>query len=103
MTGPEATIEQYLKESVEGAGGMCIKFKGQKDVPDRVVILNGLTVFVELKAPGAKPRQSQVRMFTAMQIAGAMVFWLDGKDKVDEFIVFMLQDMDEPRIIRLDS
>ena len=97
MTGPEATIEQYLKESVEGAEGMCIKIKssGVRGVPDRVVILNGLTVFVELKSESGNVSRHQQRTFTAITAAGGFVFLLDSKDRVDDFMTFMLQDVDE--------
>ena len=89
MSGPEAIIEKHLKKEVEKAGGMCIKFTGQKDVPDRVVILNGITAFVEVKAPGVKPRASQKRMFGKMYDAGAIVFVLDSKEGVTEILRFM--------------
>ena len=89
MSGPEALIENHLRKEVKKAGGMCIKFTGQKDVPDRVVILNGITAFVEVKAPGVKPRASQKRMFGKMYDAGAIVFILDSKEGVTEILRFM--------------
>jgi hypothetical protein len=104
VTGQEAKIEQYLREQVEGAGGVCLKFTGTKrGVPDRVIVLNGLTVFVELKAPkGGKVSAHQDRMFRKIMAAGGFVFLINTKDQVDDFIVFMLQDDDTPQLILPD-
>jgi hypothetical protein len=100
MTGPEATVESYLKTSVEAADGVCIKIKasGVKGVPDRIVTMNGLTVFVELKSKSGKLSIHQQGIYRKITAAGGFVFVLDSKDAVDNFMVFMLQDEDEPTI-----
>ena len=108
MAGPEANIEKYLKQRVTDEGGLCMKCTGFKDAPDRIVILAGMTVFVEVKAEGEVPRDSQIRMFNKMVEAGGFVFVIDTKDKVEAYIDFVTQDMDalteEPSpIIRLNS
>lgn len=57
-TGPESVIEQHLRLSVEDAGGQCLKLISTKaGVPDRVVVLNGWVVFVELKRPELRGRK----------------------------------------------
>ena len=93
--GPEAKIEAYLVKSVKDAGGMAVKNKGTRGFPDRTVLLNGLVVFIEVKAEGEEPRPEQIRMFTKISAIGCMVFVIDSKDRVDDFMVFMLQDMEE--------
>ena len=60
----ERSIEKMLKKKVEQAipGAKCMKFisPGYTGVPDRVILLPyGVTVFVELKRPGAVPRIRQ--------------------------------------------
>lgn len=55
----ESKIEAYLRQRVKDLGGIAYKFTspGNSGVPDRLVLLPGnRTVFVELKAPGKKPR-----------------------------------------------
>lgn len=58
----EKNIEAYLVRRVKELGGVAYKFvsPGHAGVPDRLVCLpGGLTWFVELKAPGKKPRPLQ--------------------------------------------
>ena len=64
----EAVVERYFKKRCESEGFLCYKFTspGTDGVPDRVIIGHGLTVFVELKAPGEKPRKLQVHTFDEM-------------------------------------
>ena len=47
----EKSLEQNLRREVLRLGGLCWKFTspGTAGVPDRVVILNGEVIFVELK------------------------------------------------------
>jgi len=50
-------------------------------VPDRVVILPDLpVVFVECKAPGAKPTAAQAREHKRIENAGGRVFVIDSVD-----------------------
>lgn len=54
MATKEASIEDYLRSSVERLGGVCIKLSpvGLRGVPDRLMVLPGpRVVFVELKRP----------------------------------------------------
>ena len=97
MTGPEAKVEAYLKACVEDAGGECIKIKasGVKGVPDRIVIINGVTCFVELKSKSGKLSMHQRKMFSRIHGAGGIIFVLDDKDRIDDFIVFALQDFED--------
>ena len=55
----EKTIEQKLAAAVKKYGGICPKFTspGFDGMPDRIVLMpNGKMAFVEVKAPGEKPR-----------------------------------------------
>lgn len=55
----EKLIEQKLVKAVKAAGGLCPKFvsPGMAGMPDRLVLLPGSRLaFVEVKAPGKKPR-----------------------------------------------
>ena len=76
----EKPIEQSLVKAVRQMGGMCPKFisPGMDGMPDRMVLLpKGKIVFVEVKAPGKKPRPLQVRRHEQLRKLGFSVFILD--------------------------
>ena len=55
----EKTVEQKLVKAVKNRGGICPKLvcPGFDGMPDRLVLLpDGKVGFVEVKAPGEKPR-----------------------------------------------
>ncbi|MED1419035.1 VRR-NUC domain-containing protein [Bacillus smithii] len=85
----EKEIEIYLRDQVKKAGGKAYKFEspGNDGVPDRIVIFPGNRVyFVELKAPGKKPRPLQVKQMKVIASFGCDVRVIDSKQGVDEFI-----------------
>lgn len=83
----EKEIEKYFFKKIEELGGLCYKFTSpsKRGVPDRIVIFNGLVVFVELKRPGEKLRILQLLIHTRMRERGAIVVTIDSKKEVDEF------------------
>ena len=88
MGKPEACVENHLKRQCERRGWLCYKFMpcGVNGVPDRIVIGNGHTVFVELKAPGEVPRKNQLAVHRKMRKAGAEVHVIDNREDVDAFL-----------------
>ena len=85
----EAAIERRLKQKVEAAGGKALKFTspGWAGAPDRLVLMpNGRMVFVELKAPGRKPRPIQLKRHDVLRALGFEVVVIDSPEGVDEFI-----------------
>ena len=85
----EKEVEQTLVRSVRKAGGLCMKFNcpGMDGVPDRLVLLPfGKFAFVELKAPGQKPRQLQIARHRLLRKLGFKVYVLDDIDKIGEII-----------------
>ena len=83
----ESTIENYLVERVKALGGEVRKVKwiGRHGAPDRVVMLPGLLMWVELKAPGEKAKPHQVREHERMRKMGQIVAVIDSMELVDEF------------------
>ena len=76
----EKTIERKLVNSVNAAGGLCPKFvsPGMDGMPDRLVLMpGGRLLFVELKAPGKKPRPLQLRRHAQLRALGFRVSVLD--------------------------
>lgn len=59
----ETLIEQKLVKDTKAAGGIALKFTspGFDGMPDRVLLFpDGRLCFVEVKAPGKKPRPLQL-------------------------------------------
>ena len=86
MGKKEAKIENYLKESAEKKGFMCLKFVSPSldGVPDRIIIGHGLVFFVETKAPGGTPRKLQISIMRTMKEHGALVFVADTQQQIDQ-------------------
>lgn len=84
----ESQIESYLVERTKAAGGECRKLKwvGRNGAPDRIVMLNGKVIFIELKAPGEKAKPHQVREHERMRRMGQRVEVVDSFERVDEVL-----------------
>ena len=81
----ENVIEKYLKDELQKAGGICWKWNSSSliGVPDRICMLNSNVVFVELKRPGGKPRDSQIDVHKRMALRGIGTLVIDTKEGVD--------------------
>lgn len=84
----ESTIENYLVERAKALGGECRKLRwiGRNGAPDRIVMLNGQVIFIELKAPGEKAKPHQVREHERMRRMGQRVEVVDSFERVDEVL-----------------
>ena len=85
----EREIERKLVEAVRKTGGLALKFvsPGWSGAPDRIVLLpGGKAGFVEVKAPGKKPRPLQVRRKKQLEQMGFKVFVLDGTGQIGGII-----------------
>ncbi len=81
----EKEVEQALVRSVRKVGGLCMKFTcpGMDGVPDRLVLLPfGKCAFVELKAPGKKPRPLQIRRMKQITALGIPCYVIDAKEQI---------------------
>lgn len=81
----EQQIEAVLKARVEALGGLCWKLvcPGTTGVPDRICLVGGRVVFVEVKAAGEKPRPIQTRRIQQLRDLGFQVLVLDSLDGVE--------------------
>jgi hypothetical protein len=98
----ESRVERYLKRQVEKIGGKAYKWNptGVIGVPDRMVLLpGGKVIFVELKAPGEKPRKIQAYRAKELSKLGFQVECLDTIEKVDLFIKELMQDAQDKSIM----
>ena len=81
----EKTIEASLVGEVKMRGGICPKFTspGMDGMPDRLVLLpHGRFCFVEVKAPGEKPRPLQLHRHKQLRRLGFKVYVLDGTEQI---------------------
>ena len=81
----ENTIEAALVDEVKRRGGFCPKFTspGMDGMPDRLVLLpHGRFCFVEVKAPGEKPRPLQAYRHRQLRRLGISVYVLDGTEQI---------------------
>lgn len=85
----ERDVAEYLKKRVTEYGGIYrkVSWEGRSDAPDYLIMIGGAHFFIETKAPGERPRPSQIREFTKMFDYGGIAtrvvstFW-----EVDDFI-----------------
>ena len=85
----EKRIEQKLVKMTSQSGGVALKFvsPGCAGVPDRLVLMpGGKAAFVEVKAPGRKPRPLQIRRISQLRRLGFRVFVLDGTEQIEEVL-----------------
>lgn len=85
----EKDIEQKLLTAVKAYGGVCWKFTspGTAGVPDRIVLMpHGKIAFVEVKAPGEKPRPIQRLRIRTLRRLGFKAFVLDSSDQIGGII-----------------
>ncbi|MFB8607540.1 VRR-NUC domain-containing protein [Enterococcus casseliflavus] len=85
----EKQVEQALVKAVKRAGGICPKFTspGLAGVPDRLVLMpNRKLGFVEVKAPGKKPRALQLYRMKQLTELGFQCFVLDEIEQIPELL-----------------
>ena len=81
----EIIVDRKLITAVKKRGGICPKWvcPGCDGMPDRMVLLpNGKIGFVEVKAPGEKPRALQLARHRMLRKLGFLVFVLDDPQQI---------------------
>ena len=87
----EKDIEDYLCEQVHTLGGEVRKagWVGRRHCPDRRIMHPMLCCWVEVKAPGQKPRPGQVREHDRMRLLGEKVHVVATYDEVDALLAII--------------
>ena len=78
-----------LVRTVKQMGGRAVKFisPGFDGIPDRLVLLpGGKCGFVEVKAPGKKPRALQLVRHEMLKALGFKAYVLDSIQQIEEII-----------------
>ena len=81
----EKQIEHKLVQAVKAEGGICPKLvsPGTDGMPDRMVLLPEAHIgFVEVKAPGQRPRAIQERRHKQLRELGFQVAVLDDPEQI---------------------
>ena len=81
----EKELEKKLTLEVKKRGGLAVKFvsPGFDGMPDRIVLMpRGIIAFVEVKAPGKRPRPLQIARHKFLRGLGFLVFVLDNEKKI---------------------
>ena len=85
----EKKIEKKLVKRIREIGGLALKFvsPGYDGVPDRLILIAyGKIAFVEVKAPGEKPRPLQVSRINKIKSLGFKVYVLDDEKQIGGII-----------------
>lgn len=82
---PEKRLETYFTKKAEENNCLQYKFtSGVTGVPDRIMIYNGTTAFVELKAKNGVLSERQKFIIKMMKSHGATVFVPFSKEDIDD-------------------
>lgn len=104
-TTPEREIEKYLREKIKEIGGRAIKMVPafESGIPDRQILYQGRTVFVELKKAGKNPSAIQAVFMRELEKMGFETRVIDSKEKVNQLISFLTNENTEPTIQTPDA
>ena len=81
----ENQIENKLATEAKKLGGIALKFVSPSfdGMPDRLVLIpDGHIAFVELKAPGKKPRPLQLARHRLLRSLGIRVYVTDSAEQI---------------------
>jgi hypothetical protein len=83
----ESRVEQALRHACEKRGVYIRKFTspGHVGVPDRIILINGRTIFVETKSPIGDLDPWQIREHHRIRQAGGVVLVIYTLDDVENF------------------
>ena len=85
----EKTVESKFTSAVKAKGGLAVKFTSPRfnGMPDRLVMFpSGRIAFVEVKAPGEKPRPLQLSRMKLLRRLGFKAFVLDDIEQIGGII-----------------
>ena len=91
----EREVERLLNRAVKGLRGLCLKWvsPGFDGVPDRIVQLPGGRIgFVEVKAPGERPRPLQLAGMKMLKELGFRAEVVDCPERIREVLDKILGD-----------
>lgn len=91
----EKKLETKLIKAVKKKGGLALKLvsPGFSGLPDRLILIAyGKIGFVEVKAPGKKPRPLQVARHEQLRKLGFKVYTLDDECQIKKILEEVMQN-----------
>jgi len=91
----ENKLEKKLVKAVKERGGIALKLvsPGFAGLPDRLILIAyGKIAFVEVKAPGKKPRPLQVTRHEQLRNLGFKVYTLDDECQIKTILEEVMQN-----------
>lgn len=87
-TTPEGRVAAALRQAVIEAGGEIrkLKWEGRNGAPDYFILFHGRIFLIECKAPGQRPRASQMLEFERLLAQDIMVLVLDKAEEAKTLI-----------------
>lgn len=89
----ESTVVSQIKKHLEDLGHIVFKYHGSPWSVNGFADLHGHLVpsgrafYIEVKQPGKKPRQDQLAFLNRMHESGALAFWTDNLQDVDNHLL----------------
>lgn len=89
----EKDLEKKLVREIAKKGGKALKLNSSiRGLPDRIILMpEGNITFVEMKAPGGKPRPLQQKRIKMLQQLGFKVEVLSTVETVEAFLKEVIQ------------
>jgi hypothetical protein len=85
----ESYVEKKIVDYAKTLGYLSIKFPARyiRGFPDRLFInACGVTIYLEIKKPGAKPTMKQLQMIEQLKAQRCAVFWVDNIEDGKEIL-----------------
>lgn len=85
----EKDLEKKLTQATKKRGGISLKLvsPGNSGIPDRLILLpEGKHAFIEVKAPGKKPRPLQERWQVRLNNLGHQAYVLDNPNHIESIL-----------------
>jgi Holliday junction resolvase len=85
----EAEVEKKIVQLAKTLGIYTRKFTSpsHRAVPDRIFICGGVVLFLEIKAKGKRPTESQRHEMALIAAAGGLVGWVDNVESAKSYLM----------------
>jgi len=84
----EKALEKKLNSRIKDLGGMSVKMT-EPGFPDRLILLDGLTVFAEVKDEKIVLRPTQKIVFPKLEKLGFKVFIINNEKSLNECVTYL--------------
>ena len=93
----ESSVEDRLFNLCKQHNIFITKQTGMNGIPDRLLLYDGRSWYVELKKPGEKPTALQRAVAKKIRDHGGVALWADSYETVDRVVTALVTNSDPPR------